>query len=639
MTALCRQCETSENVAADGLCDVCRSSLDATYRSDVADPDATQLSGVDGSAVADALPAGETFGNYELLEEVARGGMGVIYKARHTKLNRIAALKMILSGRFSSQDELQRFYIEAEAAATLDHPGIVPFYEIGEVDGQAFFAMKFVEGGSLADRIKDVASGPRQAMSLLAKVARAVHHAHQRGILHRDLKPANILIDADGEPLLTDLGLAKKTTGESNLTNTGAVMGTPSYMPPEQASGKGAVTTAADVYSLGAIMYELLTGEPPYRGDSAMDTVMQVLNGPPAPPRQIKSDVDRSLELICLKCLERSPDDRYASALALASDLDAWAAGRPISVRPPSLIAQVRLWADNNRRLVYAFFASLAGLFLTAPFLMEFITDQHYVRIYDDYPKLKRPWLFSLTGFSNTTELLALAGVLFFFPSLGFFNAMVAKPRTHLKAIGVGALTSFVLFVTFMLFLGWIPMMLSSNSSEKVLAIAEVVWPPESEGTSGERLQAANEIFSGLDSVPEEDRARVAVSLIEGTQLAEAPEIFVTIIVIASIIASPIIIGTLFGRILLNRKQRVWLAFLRYQILWWLTASCVFLVLDVLFEDAIGGMDRITSASTLGVLMFIGYLVIRRWKKPLPIGGSASQIQSATPAITPPASS
>ena len=190
----------------------------------------------------------EHFGDYEVIEEIARGGMGVVYKAKHRKLNRIVALKMILGGRFSSDEEVTRFQIEAEAAARLDHPGIVPIYEVGEHDGQHFFAMKFIEGGSLAERLGRFRTDQRGAIQMLSKVARAVHHGHQRGVLHRDLKPANILIDPEGQPVVTDLGLAKNTAGDSDLTNTGAILGTPSYMPPEQASGQQAITTAADVY-------------------------------------------------------------------------------------------------------------------------------------------------------------------------------------------------------------------------------------------------------------------------------------------------------------------------------------------------------------------------------------------------------
>ena len=318
--ANCAQCGKPTEKQGS-LCEACLTgnaptlapaSTESTARSSSLDQP-TELP--DSSTKSTSPSLSNQFGEYELLEEIARGGMGVVFKARHQKLNRITALKMVLGGRFSSEEELQRFHIEAESAARLDHPGIVPVYEIGEEDGQPFFAMKYIPGGSLADHMHRLCEQPKQAMQLLAQVARAVHHAHQRGVLHRDLKPANILIDEEGSPLITDLGLAKSTSGDSNLTNTGAVMGTPAYMPPEQASG-GTVTTAADIYSLGAILYQLLVGEPPHQGSTAMETVMKVVKGPPAPPSDIKKDVDRSLEAISMKCLEFAPEQRYSTCLA-----------------------------------------------------------------------------------------------------------------------------------------------------------------------------------------------------------------------------------------------------------------------------------------------------------------------------------
>ncbi len=236
------------------------------------------------------------FGDYELLEEIARGGMGVVYRAKQISLKRDVALKMILAGQLASPQEIHRFHVEAEAAANLDHPNIVPIYEIGEHNGQHYFSMKLIPGGSLSGRIKDMVNDPKTSARILALVARAVHHAHQRGILHRDLKPSNILLDALSQPQVTDFGLAKRTTDNgattqamatgdrSDLTHVGVIVGTPSYMAPEQAAGSKDLTMAADIYSLGAILYEMLTGRPPFRAATALDTLRHVLEEKPEPP-------------------------------------------------------------------------------------------------------------------------------------------------------------------------------------------------------------------------------------------------------------------------------------------------------------------------------------------------------------------
>ena len=291
------------------------------------------------------------FGDYELLEEIARGGMGVVYKARQVSLKRTVALKMILAGQLASADAVQRFQREAEAAANLDHPNIVPIYEIGEQEGQHYFSMKLIDGTSLAPRIARFVRDPRSAASLLAKVARAVHDAHQHGILHRDLKPGNILLDAHDEPYVTDFGLARHVDGRSPQTRTGMIVGTPSYMAPEQARSEKSLTVTADVYGLGAILYELLTGRPPFRAETELDTILQVLDRDPPRPRTLNPHIDRDLETICLKCLEKDPRNRYGSALALSEDLERWRDGKTIQARPSGPAKKVFKWAKRQPAL------------------------------------------------------------------------------------------------------------------------------------------------------------------------------------------------------------------------------------------------------------------------------------------------
>ena len=292
---------------------------------------------------AGALPLGSTAPpGYEILEELGRGGMGVVYKARQQGLNRVVAFKMVLAGGHASDADLARFRAEAEAIAQLRHPNIVQVYEVGEHSGLPYFSLEFCPGGSLERKLNGTPLSSREAADLVGKLARAVHEAHQKGILHRDLKPANVLVGEEGTPKVTDFGLAKRLDGLSGQTASGAVLGTPSYMAPEQAGGKTKeIGPAADIYGLGATLYELLTGRPPFRAATPLDTLVQVLENDPAPLRLLNPQVDRDLETICLKCLEKDPGHRYASARLLAEDLERYLAGEPISVRTISVLERL----------------------------------------------------------------------------------------------------------------------------------------------------------------------------------------------------------------------------------------------------------------------------------------------------------
>jgi serine/threonine-protein kinase len=327
---------------------------------------------VDGDL--DSLVAGDgaaslgQFGDYELLAQLGRGGMGVVYRARQRSLNRLVALKMILAGQHAGPTELRRFRNEAEAIAALSHPHIVPVYEVGECAGQPYFTMKLIAGGSLAARQADFTDRPRDAARLVSTIARAVHYAHEHGVLHRDLKPSNVLLDADGLPHVSDFGLAKRVdrsetnTCPTELTATGALLGTPGYMAPEQASGhRLAMTTATDVYGLGTILYALLTGRAPFQGDDLFHILDRVRTEPPTRPGRDNPRLERDLELICLKALEKEPARRYASAAAFADELDRFLHGHPLSLTRPVSRAE-RAWRWYRRHRLPATLAGLLSL-------------------------------------------------------------------------------------------------------------------------------------------------------------------------------------------------------------------------------------------------------------------------------------
>ena len=356
VTRVCRKCGAKIfSDAPEGLCTGCvletALGIFAEPVAGIGDPSYTDTATHDAP---NAPPATTTqhatkllaeLGNYELLKEVGRGGQGVVFRARQKSLNRIVALKVIGLGRWATKAHLKRFRLEAEAAARLDHPCIVPIYEVGERDGQCYFSMKFVEGGQLDEVVKQTPLSIRQTVELITKIARTVHYAHENGILHRDIKPGNILLDGKGEPHLTDFGLARLVESESTITRTVEVLGTPSYMAPEQAAGNNTkLTPATDVYGLGAVLYQLLTGHPPFAGGTTYETIKFLLETEPRPPRLWNPKVDRDLSTICLRCLEKDPQRRYSSALEFAEDLERWLKHEPVKARRTGVVSRGKKW-------------------------------------------------------------------------------------------------------------------------------------------------------------------------------------------------------------------------------------------------------------------------------------------------------
>ena len=303
------------------------------------------------STVEEELETGNRLlGDYELLEPIARGGMGIVYRARQRSLNRLVALKLILTGNLAAPDAIERFRLEVESVAALGHPNIVPIHEVGEEDGNHYFSMPLVEGGSLAERLSKSGRYPvREAVLLVSKLARAVHHAHQRGVLHRDIKPNNILIGPGNEPLLTDFGLAKMIERETRITRTMALLGTPAYLAPEQAAGRGeAVTTAVDIHALGAVLYEVLTGVAPFAADTTAATLRRVIEEDPVPPSRLVPGIGRDLDAVVMKSLEKAPRHRYGSAAAFAEELERWLAGEPLEARPSGWSRRLMRWTRRN---------------------------------------------------------------------------------------------------------------------------------------------------------------------------------------------------------------------------------------------------------------------------------------------------
>src|SRR5882757_3714259 len=371
---ICRNCGAKIlSDAPEGLCTGCvleaAIGVSADVVAGVGDPGrAADVRGENANAASKNKKSARAaellgeLGDYELLEEIGRGGQGVVFRARQKSLNRIVALKVIRLGQWASKAHLKRFRLEAEAAARLEHPGIVPIHEVGERDGSCYFSMKFVEGGQLDEVARREPMPIRRAVELITKVARTVHYAHEHGILHRDIKPGNILLDAKGEPHLTDFGLARLVESESSVTHTLDILGTPSYMAPEQAVGNNtAVSNATDVYGIGAVLYQLLTGHPPFAGGATYETIRLLLDTEPRQPRLLNPKIDRDLSTICLKCLEKDPKRRYSSALALAEDLERWLKHEPIRARRTGVFTRTAKWVRRNPTTT-VLMAALVGL-------------------------------------------------------------------------------------------------------------------------------------------------------------------------------------------------------------------------------------------------------------------------------------
>ena len=550
-------------------------------------------------AIAETPPGrlrpGKVFGEYELEEEIARGGMGVVYRAKHRKLNRTVALKMILSGQFASEEDIRRFFLEAEAAASLDHPGIVQIYEIGQHEGQHFFSMKYIEGGRLADRLEELRRDSRKVLELLVKVVRAVHHAHQRGILHRDLKPANILLDEQGEPLVSDLGLAKHLAAGSDVTRTGAVLGTPGYMSPEQAEGTREVTTAADIYSLGAILYQILVGRPPHGGTTPLETVMKVLNEKPIRPRDVDSKIDRGLELICLKCLEKDPNARYSSAAALAEDLERWLAGQPISLRPPSLSSMFGMWLRGNLRSAGGAVVAglIAGCSLAAVFWMTSMSKPMSVGagIYEHFPSEQRP-LFALepTPRDAGSELLWIWVLTATLMSMGLLNVLLVRPTNRAAMIGSGVIAGLVAsLVAFAVSIGWGAVFSSvvwpvHQDLQDIAGAALANTPEEAERSQRALLRR----YPDLVSAPLGERGNLVFQKIYMDQLTGIP-IGLWLGIVGTLIVGmiPAISGTLIAGSLMQQRQRFASIVAPYvEIVGTASLACLFLVLNSVARSA-----------------------------------------------------
>ena len=564
-----------------------------------------------GGSLASTLGTLKSFGDYELIEEIARGGMGVVYRARHRKLNRIVALKMILSGEFASREAISRFYVEAEAAASLDHPGITPVYEIGEIDQQPFFAMKLITGGSVQSAIAKYEKDTRAAVELLTKVSHAVHHAHQRGILHRDLKPNNILLDETGEPLITDFGLAKITHRDSENTKTGAMMGTPAYMAPEQAAGNKNITTAVDIYSIGAILYRLLTGRQTYEADNALDMVIKAMSEDPAPPRQMKPDVPVDLDLICMKCLERDPNRRYASAADVAEDLERWSRGEPVSVRAASLGSLAGVWVKRNLQMAggAAIVGTICGICCAILFLLVYsnsVFRDTSIFYQQNFSSLRRPFL---SFFWYIPEPILLPLWLLGWPLIlslcGFLTVVVTRPTNRNAAASVGLIAG--MFCTgFSQLTGVIGPIKAAIYSRTFISVQLVKQASRNDPSLAPfSQQAMLHFYPDLKTQSESERGRLLLEKIDYDLLTGIPIGLWAGTLLFLLMVPAVMLGSTYAWKLMSQEKAMTSIVVRYLHMMFSVALLLLFIILYIFANRVGAQMYVPDGWLIFLTLFV----------------------------------
>lgn len=554
---------------------------------------------------------------YELIEELGRGGMGVVYRARHKTLGRSVALKMILAGQFASPESIQRFTLEAESAARLDHRGIVPIYEIGKAGEHHFYAMKLIDGSPLSALLSEYEPDQRKSAALVVQIAEAVQHAHQRGVLHRDLKPANILIDGDGAPWITDLGLAKQLDSESAITQTGLVIGSPGFMSPEQAAGMTDTTVATDVYAMGAILYWLISGRPPISGKSTLEVVQKTIEQEPESIRRLRRDADRDLNLICLKALEKAPQDRYRSAAEFATELQAWLDGEPLMVKPPSPVQSTYRWLRKNVRGVAVGVAcgTVAGL-VTGFILLVLVGEQLLDSANEIQSKLastREPWITtSMAWIQRLPPSLSDARqwIMLITTSIGIATIGLSKPKQRESGVAA-ALTASLLagILAFIISWAWQPIgqRTASAAEEDMQLLAEYFFLHPDDRHLAE--QTLFDRYPGIEQVESWKRSDLLLNKMSVDQVASIPlGVFVAVGGVLFLVVLPIFVSSLFAGLIWGRGYRGWGFFWR-SIEVGLLSSVLLFLLSRSFGNFVGPPPllayQVVSLVTIGITITV----------------------------------